>query len=82
MIPMPTSLEISPYWRSLHDWMPPLSLLSTSPIMADPQLSETDFETPSLLEWISPLGLLIASLVVATPQLPEVALEASFGAAC
>jgi len=46
----------SSYWRSLHEWIPPLSLLlaspvvaapqppeATSPIMAPPQLSETSF---------------------------------------
>ena len=52
--------------------MPPLGLLSTSPIVSAPQLSETSSETTSfLLEWISPLSLLLASLIVAAPQLSE-----------
>lgn len=40
VIPLPIWLEISPYWRSLHEWMPPLGLLSTSPVVATPQPSE------------------------------------------
>jgi len=40
VIPLPTWLEISPYWRSLHEWMLPLSLLSTSPVVAAPQPPE------------------------------------------
>jgi len=82
VISLPPWLEISPYWRSLHDWMLPLGLLSASPIVVAPQLSKTTFETASLLEWISPLVLLSASLVVAALQLPEAASEASFGATC
>lgn len=41
VIPLLTWLKIPPYWRSLHERMPPLSLLSTYPIVAPPQLSET-----------------------------------------
>ena len=59
--------------------MPPLSLLSDSPIVAAPKLSET---ASSMLDWISPFGLLSTSLVVATPQLLEATSEASSGAAC
>ena len=62
--------------------MPPLGLLSASPIMVAPQLSDTTSETPSLLEWISPLSLLSSSLVLAAPQLPEAASEAFPKAPC
>jgi len=54
VIPLPTWLEVSPYWRSLHEWMSLLDLLLASlvvatpqppevaaPIMAPPQSSET-----------------------------------------
>jgi len=83
VIPLPTWLEISTYWKSLHDRMPPLGLLLTSLVVAAPQLPEAASKTASsLLEWISPLGLLSASLVVAAPQLPQVASEASSRAAC
>jgi len=72
-----------PYWRSLHEWMPPLSLLSTSPIVAASQLFETDSKTASSLpKWISPLHLLSTSPIVAAPQFPESASEASSRAAC
>ncbi len=40
VIPLPTWLEISPYWKSLHEWMPPLDLLSTSLVVATPQPPE------------------------------------------
>ena len=80
VIPLPTWLKISHYWSSLHEWMPRLSLLFTSPIVATPQLFETTFDiASSLLEWISPLGLLSNSLIVVAPQFPEVASKASSG---
>ena len=41
VIPLPTWLEISPYWRSLYEWMPPPGPLLASPIVAPPQLPET-----------------------------------------
>ena len=37
VIPLPTWLEISPYWRSLHKWMRPLNLLLASPVVVAPQ---------------------------------------------
>ena len=40
VILLPTWLEISPYWRSLHEWMPPLGLLSTSPVVVAPKPPE------------------------------------------
>ena len=40
VIPLPTWIEIFPYWRSLHERMPPLSLFSASLVVAAPQLPE------------------------------------------
>jgi len=40
VIPLPTWLKISSYWRSLHEWMPPLGLLSDSLFVAAPQPPE------------------------------------------
>jgi len=40
VIPLPTWLEISPYWRSLHEWMLPLDILSASLVVAAPQPSK------------------------------------------
>ena len=42
LLPLPIWLKIPPSWRSLLEWMLPLGLLSTSPIVAaTPQPSET-----------------------------------------
>ena len=62
--------------------MPPLGLLSASPIVATPQLFETTSEAPSsLLEWISPLSLLSAPPILASLKNFESTFEASSRAA-
>jgi len=75
----PHSSKFPPYWRSLHEWMSPLNLFSTSPILVSPQLFETG---SSLLEWISPLSLLSTSPMLSAPQFPEATSEASSRVAC
>jgi len=63
--------------------MPQLGLLSASPIVATPKLSEIAFEgASSLPKWNSPFGLPSASLVVVAPQLPKATFDASSGAVC